>query len=100
MFRYTTKFPEYAAAGLPIVTNQTPAAYDLGGDWIWRIKGAAPWDAVYLETLIAWMNGLGWEDIKTKSAAVPQSIADFNRQDQVRRTRNFIEDLLGVSGKA
>jgi glycosyltransferase involved in cell wall biosynthesis len=100
MFRYTTKFPEYAAAGLPIVTNQTPAAYDLGGDWIWRIKGAAPWDAVYLETLVAWMNGLGWEDIKTKSAAVPQSIVHFNRQDQVRRTRNFIGDLLGVSGKA
>ena len=28
-FRYTTKLSEYLAAGLPIVTGQIPAAYDL-----------------------------------------------------------------------
>jgi glycosyltransferase involved in cell wall biosynthesis len=100
MFRYTTKFPEYAAAGLPVVTNQTPAAYDLGGAWIWRIKGAAPWDALYLDALVAWMNEVSREDIRTKGAAVPRSIVDFNRQDQVLRTKNFIEDIFGASGKA
>ena len=28
--------------GLPVVTGQLPFAYDLGGDWLWRLPGDAP----------------------------------------------------------
>src|SRR5262249_31540693 len=47
-FRYTTKLSEYLAAGLPVVTGQIPLAYDLDGNWLWRLPGKAPWDDHYI----------------------------------------------------
>jgi hypothetical protein len=94
MFRFTTKFPEYAAARLPIVTNETPAAYDLGGEWVWRIAGEAPWDEKYLEALASWMERLRMEEVELKRARIPDSMAEFDRDLQVLRTGNFIQGVL------
>lgn len=97
MFRFTTKFPEYAAAKLPLVTNETPAAYDLGGDWIWRLSGATPWDKKYLKALVAWMEALRPEDVERRRESVPRLLPEFDRGEQIERTTNFIKDLLAAA---
>ena len=99
MFRYTTKFPEYAAAGLPIITNQTPAAYDVGAQWVWRMEGAAPWDADYLEALVSWMNSVTREGIEAKRAALPTAMAEFDCEEQIRRASDFLNDLMAQCTK-
>jgi len=93
MFRFTTKLPEYAAAKLPVVTNETPAAYDLGGDWVWRITGESPWDERYLEALAVWMENLRLKDVELKKERIPHAMAEFDRDSQVDRARDFIQDL-------
>ena len=42
-FRYTTKLSEYLAVGLPVITGEVPAAYDLDEGYFWRLPGRAPW---------------------------------------------------------
>ena len=93
-FRYTTKLSEYLAAGLPVVTTQTPAAYDLGDGWAWRVPGDAPWHADYAGALGAWLDGLTAEAVAAKRAAVPPAPAAFDRAVQVRRVTEFVHDLL------
>lgn len=93
-FRYTTKISEYLAARLPIVTTQIPAAYDLEDGWAWRIAGDAPWKTDYLDALTAFLDGLTPADVAVKRAAVPTTPTEFDRQRQVHRAANFINDLL------
>jgi hypothetical protein len=93
-FRYTTKISEYLAAKLPIVTSQIPMAYDLCGDWVWKLPGSKPWDDVYIKFLANLMENITLAEIKIKQQAIPDQIADFDLTAQVLRVTNFISDIL------
>ncbi|TMQ35357.1 MAG: glycosyltransferase family 1 protein [Planctomycetota bacterium] len=93
-FRYTTKLSEYQAAGLPIITGQIPLAYDLGGPWLWRLPGKAPWDERYLQALAVVMQQISPAELKTKKEAVPRQLPEFDRPRQVERVTAFVTDLL------
>jgi glycosyltransferase involved in cell wall biosynthesis len=92
-FRYTTKLSEYLAAGLPVVTGRIPMAYDLGGDWLVRLPGRAPWDPRYVEALASWLDGLGAEELARRRAAVPRREPLFDRDLQASRVGAFVSEL-------
>jgi hypothetical protein len=94
-FRFTTKISEYLDAGLPVVTSQIPAGYDLDDGWMWRLPGAAPWSDVYVRALARLLASLTPGELARKKAAVPASHPEFDRQRQARRVAAFIADLLG-----
>ena len=93
-FRYSTKLSEYLAAGLPVVTGQIPAAYDLDTGWAWRLPGDAPWDKRYIEALARLLEGMTSEEIETRRAAVPAIMTEFDREAQIRRVTAFLNDIL------
>ena len=93
-YRYSTKISEYLAAGLPIVTGQIPFAYDLDDGWLWRLPGRAPWQAKYIESLAALVDRLEPSDLANKRALVPVKSREFDRERQVSRVTEFINDLL------
>jgi glycosyltransferase involved in cell wall biosynthesis len=95
-FRYTTKLPEYLAAGLPVVTGQIPVAYDLDGGWLWRLPGATPWDETYVSALVRLMSELGPLELQRRTTAARTRAPLFARVDQVRRTTAFVKDVLGA----
>jgi glycosyltransferase involved in cell wall biosynthesis len=92
-FRYTTKLSEYLSLGLPVVTGQIPLAYDLPGDWLWKIPGEAPWHPAYVEALAALLQSLTREEITRKSQQVPRSLPEFDRAKQIEKVTQFLEDL-------
>ncbi|WP_413171775.1 glycosyltransferase [Anabaena azotica] len=93
-FRYTTKISEYLAAKLPVVTSQIPMAYDICGDWIWKLPGAKPWEDTYIKSLANLMQKITFEEIQIKQKAIPNQISDFDLEQQVVRVTNFINDIL------
>lgn len=93
-FRYTTKLPEYIAAGLPVVTGQLPLAYDLDSGWMWRLPGKAPWDPRYIDALAHLLEHLTPEELAAKRAAVPVNPPQFQRGAQIERVSAMIEDVL------
>jgi glycosyltransferase involved in cell wall biosynthesis len=94
-FRYTTKLSEYLAVGLPVITTQTPLAYDLDQGYMWRLPGAAPWSPSYLDALVELLGGLTREDVHARSQAVRERHSDpFDRAEQQRRAGTFVRDLL------
>ena len=93
-FRYSTKLPEFLAAGLPIVTGQLPLAYDLDSGWMWRLPGDAPWDSVYIEALAGLIDSLKPADLAARRAAVPKRLPIFDRESQVRRVTALVNDVL------
>ncbi|HEX5224236.1 MAG TPA: glycosyltransferase [Solirubrobacteraceae bacterium] len=94
-FRYTTKLSEYLAVGLPVITAETPLAYDLDEGYLWRLPGFAPWDPRYIDALVALLDGLTREDVRTRAEAVARRRADpFDRSQQQRRAAAFVSDLL------
>lgn len=97
-FRYSTKLPEYLAAGLPIVTGQIPAAYDLALDWSWRLPGDAPWSSVYVSALGALMSTITSEDIDARRPRAGSAyVADtFALSRQRERIASLIRDLLAA----
>jgi hypothetical protein len=95
-FRYSTKLPEYLAAGLPVVTGQLPLAYDLDSDWMWRLPGRAPWDPVYINALAALIDRLSPGELAARCAAVPARLPVFDRESQVARVTCLIEDVLAT----
>lgn len=98
-FRYSTKLPEYLAAGLPVVTGQLPFAYDLDDGWVWRLPGEAPWDERYVSGLAELMAQIDHAAVTEHGARVPSSPLDFDLARQQVRVRSFIEDLVaGGSG--
>lgn len=99
MFRYTTKISEYAAAKLPVITLQTPMAYDLDAHWMWRLRGEAPWDPMFLEQLSAFMETVTPQMITAKRAYVPGTFEIFDVASQVRRTKEFIGDILATQSQ-
>lgn len=93
-FRYSTKLPEYLAAGLPVVTGQIPAAYDLDDGWLWRLPGEAPWDDVYVDALAGLMCDLGAAELAERTASARDRAAVFGREAQQRRVAAFIGDVI------
>lgn len=91
--RYTTKLPEYLEAGLPVITLQTPAAYDLDTGWMWRLPGDAPWDERHVSALAALMRGIRHEDIARKKVHVPQRLPAFDPSLQQERVCAFVRDV-------
>ena len=68
-FRFTTKLPEYLAAGLPIVTGEIPAAYDLDEGQMIRLAGHAPWSEEYVAALAGLLENLDAEQLAPRRAA-------------------------------
>lgn len=93
-FRYTTKLSEYLAARLPVVTGQLPFAYDLGGDWLWRLPGDAPWDETYVDALATLMTRLDLDDVRHRRSSVPTDLPVFDEQLQRQRATAFLVDVL------
>jgi Glycosyl transferases group 1 len=93
-FRYTTKISEYLAARLPVITSQIPMAYDIGGDWVWKLPGSKPWADIYINSIVNLMQEITDEEIKIKKKAIPDQISDFDLEQQVFRVTNFINDIL------
>ena len=98
-FRYSTKLSEYLAAGLPIITTQIPAAYDLDEGFFWRLPGSAPWSDAYVGALVDLFESLTHEDVASHRRCVTQTVVgSFQRHAQQRRMQAFIEDLLSSPG--
>ena len=94
-FRYTTKLSEYMAVGLPIITGETPLAYDLDDGFIWRLPGAAPWSETYVGALAAMLERLSAQEIAERRNAFARLGANpFDKLAQQRRMRDFVEDIL------
>ncbi len=94
-FRYSTKLSEYLAAGLPIITGETPVAYDLDEGYFWRLPGQAPWSPVYGGALAQLLDALTTEEIARRREAAAQRREDpFDQLSQQRRMGEFITDLL------
>jgi glycosyltransferase involved in cell wall biosynthesis len=92
-FRYTTKLSEYLSASLPVVTNQIPLAYDLPGDWAFRLPGRAPWDPVFIESLGALMSTVTRNEIAAKRAETARALPLFEQAPQIERFTQFILEL-------
>jgi hypothetical protein len=94
-FRYSTKLSEYLAAGLPIVTGQIPAAYDLIGESCWRLPGPTPWSATYVAAIVELLEGLSAPVIAERREAIRRRRDDtFDQLAQQRRTTEFVSDIL------
>ncbi|MCX7869520.1 MAG: glycosyltransferase, partial [Terrimicrobiaceae bacterium] len=93
--RYTTKLPEFAAAGLPVATNRVPMAYDLGLDWMWRLPGHAPWEPDYQRALDDFLERITRGEIAEKASKVPGRIEVFDSAFQARAVAAFVRDILG-----
>jgi hypothetical protein len=100
-FRYSTKLSEYLAAGLGIVTGETPVAYDLDDGCFWRLPGPAPWSPVYVRALARLLEGLSGEEIaRRREAALRWRWDLFDKHSQQRRMRDFIGELLASRADA
>jgi Glycosyl transferases group 1 len=96
-FRYTTKLSEYVAARLPVVTSQIPMAYDIGGDWVWRLPGAKPWQECYINALAVLMATITDDAIAIKKKAIPIQLSDFDLEPQVIRVTDFITEIINTN---
>lgn len=97
--RYTTKLSEYLAAGVPVVTGQLPAAYDLDDGWLWRIEGDAPWDRRYVDGLVRFLSTLNHADVAARRARVPRRHPVFDFARQQRAVSAFVTDA-GCAARA
>ncbi len=95
-FRYSIKLPEYLHAGLPIVTGQIPLAYDLDEGFLWRLRGAAPWDPVYLEELASLLRGATPAEVRRRAERVPRRAPAFRREPQLARATAFLADIAAA----
>jgi hypothetical protein len=93
LVRFTTKLPEYQAAGLPVLTGRLPAAYDLPGAWV-RLPGEAPWDTRYLDALAAALDGMDGARLAELTARADAARAPFSREAQLEAVTAFVSELL------
>jgi glycosyltransferase involved in cell wall biosynthesis len=94
-FRYTTKLSEYLAAELPIITGETPVAYDLDSGYFWRLPGQAPWSPIYVDALVELMEEVTHEEVARRREAIRSRGTDpFDKVTQQQRMSEFIKDLL------
>lgn len=100
-FRYTTKLPEYLAAGLPIVTGEIPAGYDLDEGQTIRLPGPAPWSEQYVSALAELLDGMTPEELaRRRAAAEPAGAGLFDADTQRARVSAFLRDILAERGAA
>jgi glycosyltransferase involved in cell wall biosynthesis len=100
-FRYTTKLSEYLAAGLPILTGETPVAYDLDEGFMWRLPGRAPWSATYVHALSELLEGLSAQEIARRRDAISRlGSSPFDKLAQQRRMSEFVTDILAGPDQA
>ena len=92
-FRYTTKLSEYLAAGLPVITGETPLAYDLDEGYMWRLPGHAPWSADYVRALTRLLAGITRADVERRAPGRAEPA-----RGTVRRGRPAAADA-GVRGR-
>jgi hypothetical protein len=92
-FRYTTKISEYLACKLPVVSGQSPFAYDCGDDWIVRLPGDSPWDPRYIAALSELMATITPEGVANLRKLIPDALPIFDLPTQRTRVCNFINDL-------
>jgi glycosyltransferase involved in cell wall biosynthesis len=96
-FRYTTKLSEYLAVGLPVITGEVPLAYDLDAGYLWRLPGAAPWSATYIDALTALLQRLDRAELESRREAAGAAGGElFDRSVQQRRMSAFVEDILAA----
>jgi glycosyltransferase involved in cell wall biosynthesis len=94
-FRYTIKLSEYLAAGLPIVSGEIPAAYDLDEGFIWRLPGRAPWSKTYIDSLAELLETLSAGEVAQRRAAVQRRHGEqFEKSAQQDRMSAFVQDIL------
>lgn len=93
-FRYTTKLSEYLAAGLPVITNHIPLAYDLPGDWIIRLPGHAPWDPAFVSALAGVMRTIGREELARRREETKKALPLFELEPQLERFTQFLLDRM------
>jgi glycosyltransferase involved in cell wall biosynthesis len=99
-FRYTTKLSEYLAAGLPIITGEIPAAYDLDEGYFWRLPGRAPWSSTYIDALVQLMETLTPAEVAEHRQAVLRRGAEpFDKLAQQQRMSNFVNDALANASR-
>ncbi len=100
-FRFTTKLPEYLAAGLPIVTGEIPAAYDLDEGQMIRLAGHAPWSEEYVAALAGLLENLRAEELAPRRGAAQRAGRElFDAQSQRERVRAFLGDIVASRGRA
>jgi glycosyltransferase involved in cell wall biosynthesis len=100
-FRYTTKLSEYLAVGLPILTGETPLAYDLDEGFMWRLPGAAPWSEIYVDALSALLERLDAQEVLDRREAITQASSKiFDPIAQQRRMTAFVNDILASSDQS
>jgi hypothetical protein len=95
-FRYTTKLSEYIAFRLPVITGQIPLSYDLDGGWLWRLRGTAPWDPLYVSELARLVDRIAVDELQKKRTAVPDAPPEFDRESQIARVGEFVRDLIAA----
>jgi hypothetical protein len=94
-FRYSIKLSEYLAAGLPVITGQIPAAYDLDEGFFWRLPGQAPWSSEYVAALAALLEHLTPAEVSRRREALLARRGDpFDRPTQQRHMKDFIGEIL------
>jgi glycosyltransferase involved in cell wall biosynthesis len=99
-FRYTTKLSEYLAVGLPVVSGQVPASYDLDEGYIWRLPGDAPWSEEFIAALATLLDRLDTTELeRRREAASEAGAAIFSRAAQQRRMSAFVKDILAAHGR-
>jgi glycosyltransferase involved in cell wall biosynthesis len=100
-FRFTTKLPEYLAAGLPIVTGEIPAAYDLDQGQMIRLAGHAPWSEEYVAALAGLLENLKAAELAPRRAAAQRAGGElFDLQSQRERVRAFLGDIVASRSRA
>jgi hypothetical protein len=63
---------------------------------MWRLPGKSPWDELYLDSLGTLLDRLRPNDVRSRAARVPIHSSDFNRDAQIRRVTEFVQDVLNV----
>jgi hypothetical protein len=94
-FRYSTKLSEYLGAQLPVITGQTPMAYDLDSGFLWRLPGDAPWSEEYQDALARLLEALRPEDLAERRRALSdRGNEPFDAPAQRAHVASFLTDIL------
>lgn len=97
-FRYTSKMSDYVRESIPVISTQIPASYDLGGSWMWRLPGEAPWDVHYVRALVNLLSAITKDQIGAKRQSMPPADALDVSEDSV--VSEFLRDVVARPNQA